>query len=91
MIDLLSFMSAGIRTMILDSLKAAAGKPAQRKFLRAFLSNLGKAQKRREEQEASGLHVPPFLIASITANCNLLCAGCYSRANHQACGGTTGK
>ena len=27
------------------------------------------------------LHVPAFLIASITSRCNLNCAGCYSRHN----------
>lgn len=91
MIDLLSHMSAGIRTLLLDSLKAAAGKPAQLKFLYAFLKNLAKSQKQREKLEASGLHVPPFLIASITANCNLFCTGCYARANQQACSGSQGK
>ncbi len=91
MINLLSHMSAGIRTLLLDSLKAAVGNPAQIKFLRAFLKNLTKSQKRREKLEASGLHVPPFLIASITANCNLFCTGCYARANQQACGGSQGK
>ena len=33
-------------------------------------------------KEASSLHVPAFLIASITSQCNLHCAGCYSRCNH---------
>ncbi len=91
MINLLSHMSAGIRTLLLDSLKAAVGNPAQLRFLRAFLKNLTKSQKRREMLEASGLHVPPFLIASITANCNLFCTGCYARANQQGCGGLQGK
>ncbi|MBR1555720.1 MAG: radical SAM protein, partial [Oscillospiraceae bacterium] len=29
-----------------------------------------------------GTHIPPFLIASITSQCNLHCKGCYSRQNH---------
>ena len=32
--------------------------------------------------EQEGLHVPGFLIASITSSCNLHCAGCYSRCNN---------
>jgi len=32
--------------------------------------------------EAKGIHIPPFLISSITTNCNLYCTGCYARANH---------
>lgn len=39
------------------------------------------AQK-RHESESDHIHIPPFLIASITSSCNLHCAGCYSRANH---------
>jgi MoaA/NifB/PqqE/SkfB family radical SAM enzyme len=30
--------------------------------------------------ELSGEHIPSFLIASVTADCNLRCAGCYDRA-----------
>ena len=40
------------------------------------------ASRRRREYEAKGEHIPPFLIASITSNCNLHCAGCYSRCNN---------
>lgn len=40
------------------------------------------ASRRRAEAEQGGEHIPPFLIASITSNCNLHCAGCYSRCNH---------
>lgn len=40
------------------------------------------ASKRRAAFEKMGEHIPPFLIASITNNCNLHCAGCYARANH---------
>ena len=32
--------------------------------------------------EDNGEHIPSFLIASITSQCNLHCAGCYSRCNH---------
>lgn len=41
-----------------------------------------KSSARRKENEKSGLHVPSYLIASITSRCNLHCAGCYSRANN---------
>ena len=42
---------------------------------------MAKAAKRREANEAAGLHVPVFLIASIAAECNLRCTGCYAWAN----------
>ena len=40
------------------------------------------ASKRRRLLEDSGEHIPSFLIASITSQCNLHCSGCYSRCNH---------
>ncbi len=40
------------------------------------------ASRKRISAEKEGEHIPPFLIASITSQCNLHCAGCYSRCNH---------
>ncbi len=40
------------------------------------------ASGKRRKAENAGEHIPPFLIASITSQCNLHCAGCYSRCNH---------
>ena len=37
-----------------------------------------KSRKKRGEELIKGLKVPPFLILSITSNCNLKCAGCYA-------------
>lgn len=86
MFDLTRHMNDGIRTLLLDALKVSVRRPRQLKFLHAFAKNLGLSEKRRAENAKDGLHVPPFLIASITANCNLFCAGCYARAN-QSCAG----
>jgi len=36
---------------------------------------------RREILSVEGIKVPPFLIISITKQCNLKCAGCYAAAN----------
>jgi len=36
---------------------------------------------RRENLSAEGIKIPPFLIMSITKQCNLKCAGCYAAAN----------
>ena len=40
------------------------------------------ASRKRRKAEIAGEHIPAFLIASITSQCNLHCAGCYSRCNH---------
>ena len=39
-----------------------------------------KTERLRREAKAAGLRVPPFLILSITSQCNLSCAGCYAAA-----------
>lgn len=93
MFNLFAHMNAGINSLLLDAVKVSLRKPAQLKFLRAFLGNLGTAQRKREELGKQGLNVPPFLIASITTNCNLFCTGCYSRANNESChtSGTQGR
>lgn len=49
-----------------------------------YAKNSQKARKVRREKEEAGEHIPPFLIASITRECNLRCKGCYARAN-QSC------
>ena len=54
-------------------------------FMLKMIASLRKSSKKREALEKEGLHVPPFLIASITSSCNLHCAGCYSRANGACC------
>lgn len=51
------------------------------KFLATFLPALAKGSRLRKSSEKNGLHVPPFLIASIASQCNLHCAGCYARAD----------
>jgi len=51
------------------------------KFLATFLPSLAIDSRIRKNYESKGLHVPPFLIASIASQCNLHCKGCYARAD----------
>nr|MDO8110771.1 radical SAM protein [Candidatus Sigynarchaeota archaeon] len=39
-----------------------------------------KSEQIRQRESRDGLVVPPFLILSITASCNLKCIGCYATA-----------
>lgn len=52
-----------------------------KEFLLTFAAELQKSAQIRSEHEKDGLHIPPFLIASIASQCNLHCAGCYARAD----------
>jgi len=42
-----------------------------------------RAARVRARHEKAGTHVPPFVIYSITGNCNLDCAGCYDKLLHR--------
>jgi MoaA/NifB/PqqE/SkfB family radical SAM enzyme len=38
-----------------------------------------KAARMREDMMKEGLHIPPFMILSVTGRCNLDCHGCYAK------------
>lgn len=80
--DIQEYMTQGVETIVAESLKATLKDPRESAFMLRFAAVSKKASKRRAEAEKAGEHIPPFLIASITGNCNLHCAGCYSRCNH---------
>ena len=79
--DLQEHIARGVEKIVADTLKATLRDPRESAFMARFAVAAGKATKRRLELEKEGLHVPSFLIASITSACNLHCAGCYSRCN----------
>ncbi len=79
--ELTEYMSGAIAGLIKSARRSAAKNYRETAFLlRYTLSGLRAGAKRRS-CERRGVHIPPFLIASITASCNLHCAGCYARAN----------
>ena len=80
--DIQAYMTKGVEQVVTDAIKATLKNPKESVFMLRFAAASRAASKRREELEKNGEHVPPFLIASITSQCNLHCAGCYSRCNH---------
>lgn len=80
--DLVSYLSEGVEHIVRDMLRAAAGNPKEIAYFLRFAAYMKRASSRRAHSEKQGVHIPPFLIASITSRCNLHCAGCYARANH---------
>jgi MoaA/NifB/PqqE/SkfB family radical SAM enzyme len=79
--DLGQYLSGGIENIIKDAIKAALQNPAETVFLVKYIKALKEAARRRQTLESEGEHIPPFLIASITSECNLHCTGCYAHAN----------
>ncbi len=79
--DLQTYLISGVQRVVTDALKATMKDPKGSAFMMHFAADANRASKKRMAAEGEGLHVPPFLIASITSACNLHCAGCYSRCN----------
>ncbi len=73
----IDLMNKSINQLVKDALRTSKKLP--------FLLQIGKilrhqrrAARLRHKRENQGLHVPPFMIFSITRRCNLRCAGCYA-------------
>lgn len=81
MFDIQTYLAEGVERIVSEALKATLSNPRESAFMLRFAAAAKKASKYRAEQESRGVHIPPFLIASITSSCNLHCAGCYARAN----------
>ncbi len=73
-----------IGVLFKDALRISAKDPAMGYFLLQTVRRQKRAAKLRTEWEGKGLHIPPFLIYSVTKRCNLDCKGCYARAQHRA-------
>ncbi len=75
---------ASILDVLRTGIRITRGNP--RLALRGvrLLRSQQRAARCRNQQETLGLHVPPFVIFSVTGACNLTCAGCYASILHRA-------
>lgn len=80
--NLEKYLSNGVENIVKGALKATLSDPKESIFMAKYALASKHARKLRMEAEQKGEHIPPFLIASITSQCNLHCAGCYARSNH---------
>jgi MoaA/NifB/PqqE/SkfB family radical SAM enzyme len=76
-------LNSEIFDVIRQALRISLGYPSRALFFAKTLIRQQKAARRRELWEEVGIHVPPFMIASITRRCNLNCVGCYARAQNR--------
>ncbi len=80
--NLETYLSHGVENIVKGALRASLSNPLESLFMAQYAISSKAAAKRRHEYKEKGISIPPFLIASITSQCNLHCAGCYARANH---------
>ncbi|MCK4356594.1 radical SAM protein [Candidatus Bipolaricaulota bacterium] len=81
--DYISLFDESIRNLFRDALRISVRNPRMAAFLCGTLFRQRRAARTRQAWEKKGLHVPAFMIASITHRCNLQCSGCYARAHHR--------
>lgn len=80
--DLQDYLTKCVEQLVADALKATLRDPKESAFMLNFAAASRTASEKRRKAESSGVHIPTFLIASITSQCNLHCSGCYSRCNN---------
>ncbi|WP_099467150.1 radical SAM protein [Konateibacter massiliensis] len=80
--NLEGYMTKGVENIVKGALKASFSNPRESIFMAKYAAASKKSAELRRKAEKQGEHVPAFLIASITSQCNLHCAGCYARANN---------
>jgi sulfatase maturation enzyme AslB (radical SAM superfamily) len=83
--NLSEYMSRDIEIIVKNVLKSSVKNPKETQFLIKYMLSVTAAKNRRNMLESEGEHIPPFLMASISSNCNLYCKGCYARAS-SSCG-----
>jgi MoaA/NifB/PqqE/SkfB family radical SAM enzyme len=84
--NLTAYLNNVVEVLVRQTIKSTLKNPLESAFYLKCSGAQQKAAKKRQASETNGLHVPPFLIASISSQCNLYCKGCYARAN-SSCGG----
>lgn len=80
--ELTEYMNGAVTRLVSKVMKATRKNPRETAFLFRMRSAIRKANRKRAKNEAKGIHIPVFLISSITNRCNLYCKGCYARENN---------
>ena len=80
--DLQKHMNGAIRRIMAKAYLNVLSNPREARTVHRLQDTFLKSERRRQAvSEEMGLDVPPFLICSISTECNLSCKGCYARAN----------
>jgi MoaA/NifB/PqqE/SkfB family radical SAM enzyme len=72
-----------IRALFSDAMRITLRDPSVAAFFVRMRHAQRAAERRRALLAEEGVHVPPFMIISVTGRCNLACAGCYAQAQQR--------
>ena len=76
------YLNRSVKRIAAGALRISLKNPRESAYIIKFSAAAKRAEKIRAQYEEGGRHIPAFLIASISTECNLSCWGCYARANH---------
>jgi len=79
----LQVMNDSLKRFYRKALLISLTNPRMAWFLFKTITRQRKAARLRLVWENRGVHVPPYLIVSITERCNLRCPGCYAQAHQR--------
>lgn len=71
-------MNTATARLFRRALAGAWKRPSVFWFLLKAMRGQARAAGKRKRFEAQGIHVPAFMIISLTRQCNLTCKGCYA-------------
>jgi MoaA/NifB/PqqE/SkfB family radical SAM enzyme len=69
-----------VRALFSDAVRITLRDPSVAAFFVRMRRAQRTAERRRTQLAEEGVHVPPFMIISVTGRCNLACTGCYAQA-----------
>jgi len=79
--NLSDILNTSITGLIKDAWNIAVKNPRLAASIMRMLNHQKKNESLRQEWAQQGVQVPPFMILSVTSQCNLMCAGCYEKAH----------
>ncbi len=79
--NLEKYLTDGVEAIVKRAIRATFQDPKESIFIGKYAIASKRAASLRRKGRERGENIPPFLIASITTNCNLHCSGCYARSN----------
>ena len=69
--DIQEYMTAGVEQIVKEAIRATFSNPKESAFMARFALASRSASKKRRKAEDKGIHIPAFLIASITSKCSI--------------------
>ncbi len=75
-------MNYYLRRFVLDAFKISLLNPERAWFLFETLIFQWLASRRRTKKNSKNCLIPPYMIISITGQCNLKCQGCYAQVHN---------